>query len=229
MHRPLPLLATLVACLIGVACRNAPPEDVAAMVNSRPITNDQVERQYKVFFASESDSVSADERSSRKLEIVRSLIDMEIMLQRAEKLNLMAVDSDVEAKFTELRAPYTQEEFEKQLKSQNMTQDDLRAQLRRDLSITKLFNKEITSHITITDQDVADYYNKNKANFNLVEPQLHLAQILVTPHADPEVRNLRSDKAQNDEQARAKISAIDAGVFRRRRDRTEWRRSWLHP
>src|SRR5262249_28926890 len=146
---------------------------------------DQVERQYKAIFTSDNESISKDEKASRRLEIVRSLIDMEIMLQRAEKLNLMAVESDVEAKFNELRAPYTQEEFQKQLKTQNMSEDDLRAQLRRDLSITKLFNKEITSHITITDQDVAEYYNANKASFNLVEPQLHLAQILVTPHPDP--------------------------------------------
>ncbi|MCW5977971.1 MAG: peptidylprolyl isomerase [Bryobacteraceae bacterium] len=214
MSRPLSLLACLLAALGASACRNAPPENVAASVNSRPISNEELEKQYKVLFSSDNDSVSEDEVAIRKLEIVRSLIDNEIMLQRAEKLNLMAVESDVESKFTELRAPYTQEEFEKQLKSRNMTQDDLRAQLRRDLSIQKLFNKEITSHITITDQDVADFYNNNKASFNLVEPQIHLAQVLVTPHPDPNVRNLRSDKAQNEEQAKAKISAIEARLRR---------------
>ena len=35
-----------------------------------------------------------------------------------------------------------------------------------------------------------------------------MAQILVTPHPNPNVRNLRSDKAQNMEQAKAKIAAI---------------------
>ena len=214
MVRELSFVATAVACLLVSSCRRAPPANVAATVNGRPITNDQVERQYKAIFTSESDGVSKDEKSSRQLEIVRSLIDMEIMLQRAEKLNLMAVESDVEAKFTELRAPYTKEEFQKQLKTQNMTEDDLRAQLRRDLSITKLFNKEITSHISITDQDVAEYYNANKASFNLVEPQMHLAQILVTPHPDPNVRNLRSDKAQDDAQAKSKIAAIEARLKR---------------
>ena len=45
-----------------------------------------------------------------------------------------------------------------------------------------------------------------------LEPQIHLAQILVTPHPDPNVRNLRSDKAQNPEQAKAKIAAIRRGI-----------------
>ena len=40
--------------------------------------------------------------------------------------------------------------------------DDLKAQLRRDLSVQKLFNKEITSHINISDKDIADFYNTNR-------------------------------------------------------------------
>ncbi len=138
------------------------------------------------------------------------MIDSEIMLQRAEKMGLMAVDADVDAKFNELKAPYTQEEFQKQLNARKMTVDDLKAQLRRDLSVSKLFNKEITSQINITDKDISDFYKANKASFNLAEPQIHMAQIVVTPAPDPNVRNLKNDKAQNDEQARQKIENLMA-------------------
>ena len=99
----------------------------------------------------------------QKLEMLRSLIDSEIMLQRAEKLGLMAVDADVETKLNELKAPYTKEEFEKQLTNRKMTLDDLKTQLRRqDLSIHKLFNKEITSHISISDADVAEFLQQQQ-------------------------------------------------------------------
>jgi peptidyl-prolyl cis-trans isomerase SurA len=91
-----------------------------------------------------------------------------------------------------------------------MTVDDMKAQLKRDLSITKLFNKEITSHISISDKDVTDFYNANKSSFNFPEPQVHLAQILVSPMPDPNVRNLKNDKAQNDEQARKKMDMLVA-------------------
>ena len=60
---------------------------------------------------------------------------------------------DVETKLNELKAPYTQEELQKQLQSKKLTLDDLKQQLRRDLSIQKLFNKEITSHISISDAE----------------------------------------------------------------------------
>ncbi len=205
------LLVLILIGALGAGCKKAPPENVAAAVNGRPITYDELEKQYRIVFPQQpEENASAEQIAIQKVEIVRSLIDREIMLQRAEKLGLMAVDVDVEAKFTELRAPYTEEEFQKRLDEQGMTEEDLEAQLRRDLSIQKLFNKEITSHISISDKDVREFYETNKAAFNLAEPQIHLAQILVTPHPDPNVRNLRSDKAQNMEQAKAKIAAIEA-------------------
>ena len=100
------------------------------------------------------------------------------------------------AKFSELKAPYTQEEFQKQLDERKMSVDELKAQLRRDLSVQKLFNKEITSLITITDKDIGDFYAANKASFNLAEPQIHMAQILVT-------RQPRSQRAQSEERQSA--------------------------
>jgi peptidyl-prolyl cis-trans isomerase SurA len=198
--------------LAAAGCKKSPPANVAATVNNRAITYAELDKQYQLQFSSPGEKQSDDQVMIQKLEVLRSLIDNEIMLQRAEKLGLMAVDSDVEAKFNELKAPYTQEEFQKQLAARKMSVDDLKAQLRRDLSVQKLFNKEITSKISITDKDVTDFYNANRSNFNLAEPQVHLAQILVTPAPDPNVRNLKNDKAQNEEQARKKVEMLLARI-----------------
>jgi len=75
--------------------------------------------------------------------------------------------------------------------------------------VQKLINKEITSKISISDKDVATFYDANKQSFNLAEPQFHLAQIVVTPTPDANVRNLRANKAQNDDEARTKIQMIE--------------------
>jgi len=184
------------------------------MVNGRAITYADLQKQYQSQFPSAertsaaSPKASEDQMQIQKLEVLRTLIDGEIMLQRAEKQGLMATDADVEQKYNELKAPYTQEEFQKQLNSRQLTVDDLKAQLRRDLSVAKLFNKEITSQISISDKDISDFYYANKASFNLAEPQIHMAQILVTPAPDPSVRNLKNDKAQDDEEARKKIDNL---------------------
>ena len=86
----------------------------------------------------------------QKLEVLRTLIDNKIMLQRAEKLGLNATDADVDAEISKMRAPYTKEEFEKQLADRHMSMDDLKGQKRRQLTIDKLINKEITSKINVT-------------------------------------------------------------------------------
>jgi peptidyl-prolyl cis-trans isomerase SurA len=208
MHRTLPVLIVVLLCL--GACNRSAPANVAATVNGRAITYAELEKQYQSQFATPADRASDDQMEIQKLEVLRTLVDGEIMLQRAERQGLMATDADVEAKFNELKAPYTQEEFQRQLNARKLTAEDLKAQLRRDLSVAKLFNKEITSQISITDKDITDFYQTNKASFNLAEPQIHLAQILVTPAPDPNVRNLKNDKAQDDEQAKKKIENLYA-------------------
>ena len=210
MLRSLPATLAALAVLSLCGCKRATPDNVAATVNGRTITYAELDKKYQSTFMSSTERPSDDQMAIQKLEVLRSLVDNEIMLQRAEKLGLMATDADVESKFTELKAPYTQEEFQRQLASTKMTAEDMKQQLKRDLSVQKLFSKEITSHISISDRDVTDFYNSNKTSFNFPEPQIHLAQIMVTPNPDPNVRNLKSDKAQNEEQARKKIEMLMA-------------------
>src|SRR5580704_562007 len=210
MLRFLPATLAALAVLSLCGCKRATPDNVAATVNGRTITYAELDKKYQSTFMSSTERPSDDQMAIQKLEVLRALVDSEIMLQRAEKLGLMATDADVESKFAELKAPYTQEEFQRQLASTKMTVEDMKQQLKRDLSVQKLFLKEITSHISISDRDVTDFYNTNKSSFNFPEPQIHLAQILVTPNPDPNVRNLKSDKAQNEEQARKKIDMLVA-------------------
>jgi len=206
---PPALLLTLLSLSL-TACKRATSDNVAATVNDRTITYGDLDKQFQAQFTASAERPSDDQMVIQKLEVLRTLIDNEIMLQRAEKLGLMATDADVESRFAELKAPYTQEEFQRQLAARKMSADDMKAQIKRDLSVTKLINKEITSHISISDKDVTDFYNSNKSSFNFPEPQVHLAQILVTPTPDPNVRNIKNDKAQNDDQARKKIDMLVA-------------------
>src|SRR5215475_11003442 len=125
-----PLLATLAAltALAICGCKHATPDNVAATVNGRTITYAELDKKYQSTFMSSTERPSDDQMAIQKLEVLRSLVDNEIMLQRAEKLGLMATDADVESKFTELKAPYTQEDFQKQLNARQMTAEDLKAQ-----------------------------------------------------------------------------------------------------
>jgi len=206
---PVLALAALLALLAG-ACKKSVPPNVAATVNGRAITYADLDKQYKRQFPQQPEGATPDQVLFQKLELLRAMIDEEILLQRAEKLGLLARDEDVEARLNEIKAPYTQEEFQKQLDAQSMTLEELKSQIRRSLSIEKLLNKEIGNQIVITDKDVADFYNANQAMFRFPETNYHIARIVVTSGPSPEVRNLSGSKAQNEDQARKKIQMIEA-------------------
>src|SRR4051794_26486987 len=98
--------AAVALMLAASGCTKSPPANVAAMVNNRAITYDELNKTYQSQLSSGTTPAEGndDQVTSQKLEILRSLIDNEIMLQRAEKLGLMAVDADVDAKINELKA-----------------------------------------------------------------------------------------------------------------------------
>jgi peptidyl-prolyl cis-trans isomerase SurA len=200
------------AAVLLTACDRPVSANVAATVNGRPITYAELDHALTIQFPNAPVKDDKDQTTQMRLEVLRALIDNEILLQRAEKEGLLASDSDVDAKFNELKAPYTKEEFQRVLQQRKMSETELRSQIRRDLSVQKLMNKEIGSHISISDADMKSFYNANKSSFNLAENKVRLAQILVTPTPDPNVNNLKNDKAQDDQQARNKIQMLELRV-----------------
>jgi peptidyl-prolyl cis-trans isomerase SurA len=185
--------------------------DVLAKVNGRPIKRAEVEKYYEsqAANAQQQQKPTGEQAESLRLNILKQLIDQEIMMQRAEKLGLLATDDEVDRKLNELKAPYTKEQFDAKLKDSHMSLDDLKRDLRRNLTIEKVLNKEITSKINVTDQEITNFYAANKAQFNLIEPRYHLAQIVVSAQPAQQVSNLQNDKAQNETDARKKIQMIE--------------------
>ena len=195
--------------LVGVSgCHRSPSGDVVATVNGKDIMRADLDRAYQASIGDSPQKPSPEEANIRRLTLLHGMIADEIVQQRAAKLNLTASDEDVNAKLTEIKAPFTQDEFDRKLQQSNMTLDDLKRDIRRQLTREKLVNKEIESKINITDAEVADYYNSHKADFNRIEPYYHLAQIQVTVAPSQQPANLQNNKASGDADARRKIQAM---------------------
>jgi peptidyl-prolyl cis-trans isomerase SurA len=196
-------------CLILAGGCNRPHQpDVVATVNGHPIDQATLERYYRSNIGNNPQQPSPIQSQIAHLEILRNLIDDDIKQQRAAKLNLVATDEEVEAKLAEIKAPFTQEEFNRQLKAKNMTLDDLKRDIRRGLTNEKLMNKEIFSKINITDADISEYYNANKSLFNLVEPEYHLAEIVVSAVPTQQPGNMQAARGNTDAEAKKKIEAL---------------------
>ncbi len=199
-----------ITLLTLAGCHPQRSADVIASVNGHPIMRSELDKVYteQLGEAQQAEKPSPEEADAHRLGLLRELIDQEIIQQRAAKMNLTATPEEVDAKLTEMKAPYTEEQFQQRLTASNHTLDDVKHDLRRTLTINKLLNKEINSKITVSDADISTYFAAHKADFNNIEPQFRIAQILVTsvPAATP--GNLQGSKAQTDAEARKKIQAI---------------------
>jgi peptidyl-prolyl cis-trans isomerase SurA len=198
---------SLLAVCAGCGAKLA-GDDVAATVDGRKIYRADVEKYYQNQTAGSEQQPAGEQATSLRLSILRELVDNEMLMRRAEKLGLLATDDEVDRKLNEIKSPYTKEEFDARMKDKKLTLDDFKRDLRRSLTVDKVLNKEVTSKINISDQDISNYYNAHKSEFNLVEPQYHLAQIFVTTTPNPQVHNLKNDKAQNEADARKKVQML---------------------
>jgi peptidyl-prolyl cis-trans isomerase SurA len=208
------LCLVVLATVVLAACKRGAPPGVVAVVNGQAITEAELAKVYQTQYPQPPEGSNEDMVGTQRLDLLGSLITHEILLQRAAKMGLAAVDADVDTEINKLKAPYTKDEWDKQLAERKIGESDLRRQIQGQLTVDKLISKEIISHIAITDADVTNFYNANKPSFNLAEPQIHLAQILVTPVPDPEVRNLKNSKAQTPAEARNKINDLMARLKR---------------
>jgi peptidyl-prolyl cis-trans isomerase SurA len=204
----LPLAGALLFGLAGCKQEVQHAPDVWALVNGKEIKRDDVDKYYRTRVNPEGQQPSQEEVLSLKLNVLDELINNEILLERAKKLNLEASDGEVEDKFTEMKSPYTEEEFQRQLKERGLSVDDLKKGMKRQLSTEKLMNREVVAKISITDQDVTDFYAANKAQFNVAEPQYRIAQIVVTPRKEPQIRNRKNDDATTDAEAQRKVKML---------------------
>ncbi len=189
-------------------CHRSPSSNVVATVNGKEILRADLERNYKISLGDNQQPLSPQEADIRRLNVLHQMIQNEILEQRAAKLNLTANDEDVNARLTELKAPYTQDQFFNLLKQRNMSLDDLKRDIRRQLTETKLLNKEIESRINITDAEIASYYAAHKTEFDLIEPQYHLAQIVVSTAPPQQSGNMQNTTASGDADPRKKIAAL---------------------
>jgi len=212
--RPRRLLASLSALvLVGLAagCGNKPAAAVSAdtwaTVDGRSITRDDVD---KMFRRSQDNAatLSPEEAMTAKLSILNEMILQDILLARASALKIDVPASEIDAVYTEGRKNLTDAAFEAELKKRNLTAADMREGVRRELVAKKLVDQEVVAKVTVTDQEVNDFFNANKAQFTVAEESYRVAQIVVTPVRAQQQTNRTGNDATNPQEAAFKVRML---------------------
>lgn len=179
--------------------------DVAATVNNKNIMLSEVDRLINQQFQGQQSKLTPLQLAQTRLQALATLIQNEVLYQRADKGGLLPKDDEVSQYLADLKrqSGMTEEEFQKRLKEQGQTVEMLREDARKAKAIQKL-RDQISANVTVRDEEVLDYYNNNKQLF--VNPRgVGLANIVV----DPENNGLQDD-ARNDTEAKVKIDQIYA-------------------
>ena len=210
----------LAALLAFASCREPEGTQLAAEVNGERITYADLKR-YEISrlqdLRSSPGSQDAQQALLQRMGLLRELVDQRVLLQRADAQGLAVADRDVEAALERHRlASGTPAEFREFLEGAGVDLREFREELRRQLAVEKLLNREIAAKVRVTESEMRAYYESHSAAFAVPEQQLHLAQILVADTEVSPIPNLRNDDATDLESARRKIQRIreeiDAGT-----------------
>ena len=162
-----------------------------AEVNESGITSDQLQNAFLNAISQYDDTLlsSLDQSAivSFKKNILNQLIDYELFYQQAQKEKVEISNDEIDLEIDKIKDNFSSpEEFNAALKSNNITLAQLNEDIKRQLMINQVL-EETKNQVTITDEELLEYYNENKESF--FEPeQVHARHILV--ETEEEANNL---------------------------------------
>ena len=200
------LVAAIILALNACSGGGSADTNVAATVNGTKIMMSEVERLVNQQAKGKQAQLSAHDLAQARMQVLDSLIQREVMYQRAEQEKVMPTEDQVTAFVNDQKqqSGMSEEDFARKLKEQNLTPESFREEAKKDLAIKALQDK-YAGKITISDREVEDYYSNNKQQFKN-ERGVALAMIAVDP-ADNSQQGITND-AKGDAEAKVKIDDV---------------------
>jgi len=207
------VLGAAVAVAAGAACRATPASapavgaDTWAVVNGHEIKRDDVDKAFRRS-RDASAPLSDEETLLAKLNLLDEMILQQVLLSKAAGLKIEVPQSEIDTQDAEARKNIPPDTFQQELVQRGLTAADMREGLRRELLARKVIEQEVDGKIAVTDKDVTDFFNANRAQFNVPEESYHLAQIVITPARDAQITNGTGDDAASPQAAAAKVQML---------------------
>lgn len=183
---------------------NPASNETAAVVNGEEIKLEEVERAIKQQSNGQESNFSPLELAQARLQVLESLIQQEVMYQKAVKEETVPSEEEINAEYNKARtgSGMSAEEFDKQLKKAGQTDETARESLKKGLAIQKLLEK-ITGKIEPPkDNEIQGYFQGNK-DYYAKKRGVRLAAIVIDPANSGE-----GDPTTNVEEATARANEV---------------------
>ncbi|MGA2191859.1 MAG: SurA N-terminal domain-containing protein [Nitrospirota bacterium] len=139
---------------------------IEAVVNDTVITKSEVDRAVEMDLLKRSE---AGEKAGSKLrdEVVESMIDRILILEDARKFNIVQVTpEEVEKAYESIRSGFpSKASFLDALKKDEITEDELKANLRDQILALKYVDRRVKTFIRVPLDEQKRYYDEHKEQF----------------------------------------------------------------
>ena len=174
---------------------------IVAVVNSEPVTNSEVQnmrnRMLRELTSRGAQIPPASQLTQQALEM---LINEKAQLQQAQEQGIKIEDDQVDQAEANVAASnqLSREAFHQRLAQEGLTLAAFRQQLRNQLTLSRLREREVDSRIRITDQEIEQFLQE-QGQSQAAPPELNIAMILVTvpENSSPAELKTLEDKAQD--------------------------------
>jgi peptidyl-prolyl cis-trans isomerase C len=172
-----------------------------AVVNGEAITAEALSRELRQIRAGGEGEPPSEPLRKRVLD---DLVDRALLLQQAKARSIAVGQDQVERAFLRVRGEYPGTHFDDLLARERLSQAELKARLKDQLTVERLFHDEVFPRITVAPADVERWFAEHAAEF--AEPErVRVLQVVVSNRDEAATLRdkLRRDPARFAEVARA--------------------------
>lgn len=156
--------------------------DVIATVNGVKIKGDDFSKSlesYKRRLTMMGQQLTEENEKEINKGIIDDMVSRELLTQNTNKMKIKISDDELNKEIETLKLKFhTEEQFNQAIKSQNMTLEDVKKDIRKVMAIKKLIKSEIEDKVSIDEKEVTEYYNNNPSRF-LEDESVKASHILV--------------------------------------------------
>lgn len=140
--------------------------DVLARVNGEAITKAEFEKALATVESQGGGAVPADQRDRVYRGVLDQLVSFKLLVQESKARNVTVADADVNARIAQIQGQFpSKQAFEQSLAQEKMTTDQLKADARAEMVVTKLLQAEVEPRVAIAPAQVTEFYTKNPDRF----------------------------------------------------------------
>jgi len=168
---------------------NTVVEEIIARINSNIITRADLRRAREQLLNDvhqQDPNAGAQEIKDHEKDLLRDLIDQQLLLQKGEELGIN-VDAEVVKRLDEIRKQMhadSMEDVEKAAQAQGVSFEEFKQNLKNQLITQRVIGQEVGGHITVSQQEIQQAYDQHKAQMERPE-QVRLSEILVSTQSAP--------------------------------------------